>query len=103
MDARTEMSQSLSNQGSLSTAAPVVQSTAICRNPFLIRAVFRHLYELIRELPECRNPFLIRAVFRPSPIIVVQLADTSQSLSNQGSLSTYIEDTDEWIFVAIPF
>ena len=80
MDARTEMSQSLSNQGSLSTAAPVVQSTAICR-----------------------NPFLIRAVFRPSPIIVVQLADTSQSLSNQGSLSTYIEDTDEWIFVAIPF
>ncbi len=64
-DDREKRSQSLSNQGSLSTRLLVALAAFVsCRNPFLIRAVFRPTASSRLAGLQRRNPFLIRAVFR---------------------------------------
>ena len=57
-DDREKRSQSLSNQGSLSTRLLVALAAFVsCRNPFLIRAVFRPLPRLFSQLRFVAIPF----------------------------------------------
>ena len=83
-------SQSLRNQGCITTNGAATKSLASCSlNPFEIRAVLLQINDCIQPAVASLNPFEIRAVLLPKLKLPWINQGMSQSLRNQGCITTH--------------